>query len=192
MNEDHGYYVSKEMATGFITNQKKLCCYLGIGAMFLILAGIPYTLFQDNLVWRYLGMAICIFIGIISFVIGMFSEREEYNILKQEPLLFDSTYLKELTYEYHSKKKKYVMIAIPCTVLFVGGLLVLAFTKRGYLVLVEYHAFVFLALAIGILGFMYTLGAIETYELLVKNDAYSKGFFFKVRRNLRKKIQKMN
>lgn len=190
-NEERGYYVSKEMAKGFIANQKKLCCYIGVGTMFIVLAGIPYTMFHDNTVWRYLGMAICFVIGIISFVIGMFSERQEYNILTQEPLLFDYEYMKELTSEYNSRKKKYVIVSIPCTVLFIVCLLTFALTKKGYLLWSEYHALVFLGLAIGILGFMYSLGVIETYELLVKNDEYSKRFFFKLRRNIRKKVEKM-
>ena len=63
--------------------------------------------------WRYLGMAFCFVAGIIFFVVAIFSEKQEYNILRQEPLLFDYEYLKELKSEYVSKKKKYVIVAVP-------------------------------------------------------------------------------
>ena len=59
----------------------------------------------DNMTWRYLGMAFCFVAGIIFFVVAIFSEKQEYNILRQEPLLFDYEYLKELKSEYISKKK---------------------------------------------------------------------------------------
>lgn len=40
-------------------------------------------------------------------------------------------------------------------------------------------ALLLLNLAIGVLGFMYSPGVMETYELPVRNDEYSKRFFFK-------------
>lgn len=48
-----------------------------------------------------------------------------------------------------------------------------------------------LNLTIEILGFMYSPGVMETYELPVKNDEYSKRFFFKLRRKIRKKVKKI-
>lgn len=105
-SEERGYYVSKEMSIGFIANQKKLGLYLALGVMLCIFAGMPYTLFLDNMTWRYLGMAFCFVAGIIFFVVAIFSEKQEYNILRQEPLLFDYEYLKELKSEYVSKKEK--------------------------------------------------------------------------------------
>mgnify|MGYP001773686904 CR=1 FL=1 len=189
--DERGYYVSREMAKGFIANQKKLCSYIGIGFMAFVLSGIPYTVFDDNSTWRYLGMAICVVAGIISIVLGMFAEQQEYNILKQEPLLFDYEFMKELTSEYNSKKKKYIIVGIPSTVLFIAGLITFALTKRGFLLWSEYHSFVFLGLAIGILGFVYLFGVIETYELLVKNEQYSTSFFFKLKRKIKAKIDKM-
>ncbi len=190
-NEERGYYVSKEMSVGFIANQKKVGFYLAIGVMFCIFAGIPYTLFLDNMAWRYLGMTFCFVTGIIFFVVAIFSEKQEYNILKQEPLLFDYEYLKELKSEYSQKKKKYVIVSIPCTVLFIIGLIFFAFTVKDYISWTEYHSFAFFGLAVGMLGFMYSLSVIETYELLVKNDEYSKRFFFKLRRKIRNKVEKM-
>lgn len=127
-------------------------------------------------------------IGIIFFVVAFFSEKQEYNILRQEPLLFDYEYLKELKSEYGSKKKKYVIVAVLCTVLFIAGLIFFLFTTKGYLSLTEYHSFAFFGLAVGVLGFVYIINVIETYELLVKNEQYSTSFFFKLKRKIRKRL----
>lgn len=112
--------------------------------MSFALAGIPYTMFHDNTTWRYLGMAIFVVAGIISFVLGIFAEQQQYSILKNEPLLLDYEYKKELTSEYTLKKKGYISVAIPCTILFILGLIILVLTVRGYFAWSEYHSFVFL------------------------------------------------
>lgn len=187
-SEERGYYVSKEMSIGFIANQKKLGLYLALGVMLCIFAGMPYTLFLDNMTWRYLGMAFCFVAGIIFFVVAIFYEKQEYNILRQEPLLLDYEYLKELKSEYVSKKKKYVIVAVPCTVLFIAGLIFFLFTVKGYISWTEYHSFAFFGLAVGMLGFVYTINVMETYELLVKNEQYSTSFFFKLKRKIRKRL----
>lgn len=176
------------MSVGFIANQKKLGLYLALGVMLCIFAGIPYTLFLDNMTWRYLGMAFCFVAGIIFFVVAIFYEKQEYNILRQEPLLLDYEYLKELKSEYTSKKKKYVIVAVPCTVLFIAGLIFFLFTVKGYISWTEYHSFAFFGLAVGMLGFVYTINVMETYELLVKNEQYSTSFFFKLKRKIKKRL----
>ena len=188
--EERGFYVSREMATGYISNEKKVCRYIGLAFMFWALAGVPFTLLIVNSTWRYLGMAACVVIGIVFVVLGMFAEQEQYKILKQEPLLFDYEYLKELSNTYNSRKKKYVAVSIPCTTLFVVGILVIALTVRGHFTWTEYHSFVFLGFAIGLLGFVYSAGVMEAYELLVNNEQYSTRLLFKLRRKIKKRIDR--
>ena len=62
----------------------------------------------------------------------MFADQQQYNVLKNEPLIFDYEYMKELTSEYTSKKKNYISVAIPSTILFILGLLALILTVKGY------------------------------------------------------------
>ncbi|OUN71747.1 hypothetical protein B5G11_02150 [Drancourtella sp. An57] len=83
------------------------------------------------------------------------------------------------------------MVAIPCTILFVLGLLILALTTRGYFSWSEYHSFIFLGFGVGFLGFVYSAGVMEAYELLVNNAQYSTRFFFKPKRKLREKVDTM-
>lgn len=190
-SDERGYYVSREMAAGYLLNEKSVYRYTGITLMLWALAGVPYTLFPDNQTWRCLGMAVCIAAGVISLVLGMFAEQEQYKVLKQEPLLFDYGYLQELSGIYRARKKKYMAVAIPGTVLMVTGLLALGATAREYIAWSGYHSLAFLALGLGLLGFTYGVGMMEAYELLVQNERYTAGLFFKIRRKLREKIDRM-
>ena len=124
--DEKGYYVNREMAIGYIANEKRVCKYIGMAFMFWALSGIPYVMFQTDTTWRFLGIAVCVILGIVSTVLGMFTDQEQYKILKQEPLLFDYEYLKELSNEYLSIKNKCITIAIPCTTLFIAGILIFA------------------------------------------------------------------
>ncbi|MCI8559709.1 MAG: helix-turn-helix transcriptional regulator [Dorea sp.] len=188
---EKGYYVSKEMATAYIANQKKISSYIGIGFMFWAMAGIPYVMFTTNLTWRYLGMAVFTIIGIASFILGAFSEQEQYKILKEEPLIFDHKYLKELSDAYQAKKRIYVAMLIPSIILFITGILAISLTVKGKIIWSEYHSFVFLGFALGLFGFCYCAGVIDAYELLIKNEYYSSSMSFKIKRKIKNKINNL-
>lgn len=189
--DERGYYVSKEMAIGYITNQKKVSRYIGVGFMSWALAGIPFVMFMSNSTWRFLGMAIFVITGIVSFVLGAFSEQEQYKILKEEPLIFDYGYLKELSNEYRAKKKIYAVVYIPSIILFIIGIIAVSLTIKGQFVWSEYHSFVFFGFAIGLMGFCYCDGVIDAYELLIKNELHSARLLFKMKRKIKDKIAKL-
>ena len=79
-------------------------------------------------------------------------------------------------------------LAVPATILFILGILALAYTVRQDLPWSPYHALPFLALAAGLLGFVYTLSMLEAYELLVHNDQHTQTFLFRLRRKLQSKL----
>ena len=189
--DEHGYYVSKEMATGYLTNQRKVNRCIGFGFMFWAITGIPFVMFPFNQTLRFLGMEIFIVIGIVAFVVGAISEQEQYKILKEEPLIFDRGYLKDLSDEFHIKKKIYNAILIPSTVLFIVGIIAISFTMQGTVIWSEYHAFIFLGFAIGLFGFCYCAGIIDSYELLIKNEEYCKRLLFKIKRKVKDRIAKL-
>lgn len=92
--DEKDYYVSREMAVGYIANEKKTCKYFGAGFALFALAGIPYTVFQTATAWKVLGMSICILAGIIALVTSAFIPKDEYKVLRKEPLIFDYDFLK--------------------------------------------------------------------------------------------------
>lgn len=186
-SNEKGYYVSKELTTGYISNEKKVSFLISLSFMFLAFTGIPYIIFSHDKSISHLGMAICVVLGIEFMVLGMFAENEQYKILKQEPLLFDYEYLKTLRKEYDLKKRKYILIAIISTVLFILGLVSLGLTVGRWS---DYHSFVFLGFGIGLFGFAYSSNVMGAYELLVKNEQYSSSLLFKIKRKFRDKIDK--
>ena len=189
--EEKGYYVNREMAVGYIANEKKTSKFFGAGCALFALSGIPYIVFyRTPTMGLLLGMSCFILAGIIAIVVSMFASKDEYKVLKREPLLFDYDYLTGLTTEYLSRKKKYVIVAIVSTVLFIAALLVLAVTVRGIFPWTDYHVFVFLALAVGIFGIVFSAGTMGSYEILVHNDTHSNSVWFKVNRKVKSKIDK--
>ncbi|MDD6057381.1 MAG: helix-turn-helix transcriptional regulator [Clostridiales bacterium] len=188
--DEKGYYVSREMAVGYIANEKKTSQYFGAGCALFALAGVPYIVFQEAVAWKVLGMAVCVLAGMIAIVVSMFCSKDEYSILKKESLLFDYDFLKGLTAEYNSTKRKYRLVATICTVLFIAGLLALAVTDRGMIPWTEYHSLVFLGLSVGVFGVVYCAGVTEAYEILVHNESNTNRLWFRIKRKAKSKIDK--
>ncbi len=76
--DEKGYCVSREMAVGYIANEKKTCKYFGTGCALFALAGIPYIAFQRAPALELLlGTSVFILAGIISIVLSMFISKDE-------------------------------------------------------------------------------------------------------------------
>lgn len=186
--EEKGYYVSRETAAGYVANEKKTSKFFGIGCSMFALAGVPYVLFQTSPACKIFGVSVCVLAGIIFFVISMFSSSDEYNIIKRENLLFDYAFLKSITMEYRSVKKKYTLVLAVCTIIFISGILLLASTVKGIIPLTDYHALAFLLLAVGAFGFVYFSAVMEAYEVLIQNEKYTSGLWFKLKHKMRNEI----
>lgn len=186
--EDEGLYVSREMANGFLDNERKVSRYLGLGFLCAAWAGIPYVLFEADPPKRWLGIAIFGILGICMWVIGMFSDQEQYKKLREEPLIFDYAFLKEISAEYAIRKKKYRIVALPSTILFILGLLILIFTGQNVIPWSIYHIFIFLVWGVGLFGFVSSAAMMEAYELLTENEQFSKRFLFQLKRKIKAKL----
>ena len=79
----------------------------------------------------------------------------------------------------------------PSVVLFVSGLLALAAASRGMVPWTGYHALAFLVLAAGLWGSVWSLSAMDGYELLVENQRHCDVVWFKLRRRLRGKLESL-
>ena len=140
---------------------------------------------------RPLGMGLCVLLGICAAVAAMLSQREDYAVLRREPLLLDQAVLKELRDEYRALRGRYLLVAAPSVVLLVSGLLALAAASRGMVPWTGYHALAFLVLAAGLWGSVWSLSAMDGYELLVENQRHCAGVWFKLRRRLRGKLESL-
>lgn len=188
---DDGFYVSKEFGEGFLVNQKKMAKYLGLGFFLIALSVIPYFLFKQDPTLYLIPTIILATLGFGTCISAGFLEESQYKILKQEPLLFDDRYLKELTVRYEVAKKRYGIIMVFGICLFVAGILAFGM-ERKYMdssILETYYPVMICFIAVGICILTYTSAIIESYKLLAANEEYVNKLLFKLRRKAREKLE---
>lgn len=190
--KNSGYYVSQEFAQGYLAYEKRIAAYIAFGFGSLLLAGIPYVLMHGT--ERMIAMSFLIILGIMFFITGILKEEKHYDVLKKEPLIFDQTFIKNLTSEYAQVKKKYHILLSISLLLIALGVVPIVISIKGYGFEGEFqelHSLSFLLISIGFLGFIYIVSHMEAYELLIKNDEYSNKFIVKLKRKCKKKFEEM-
>ncbi|MDP7981093.1 helix-turn-helix domain-containing protein [Bacillus sp. WLY-B-L8] len=187
---EQGYYVSREMAEGYLLYEQKISKYIALGLSLFALSPIPYLIFkQDPAIYTFLIIIIAV-LGIGTIMAAVSIEDNSYKILKKEALIFDQNFLKELTERYKNIKKKYapVMIVGFCSIT-AGGIPFLLERKNitsGFLV--PYYPFCVALMAVGLYIFIRTVAILEAYKLLVENEEHSNRLVFKLRKKVRKKV----
>lgn len=187
-NQESGYYVSKEMAEGYLLSAHKVSKYMSLGFFMIALSFIPYFIFkQDPAIYIIPTILLAVF-GIGVFASVSFLEEYQYKALKTEPLLFDEKYLKELNTRYEGMKKRYVVINLVGSCLFVAGLLAFGIERKFITseFLVPYYPVCIGLIAIGIYMIIRTSTLLDAYKLLAKNEVHTNSFGFKFRRKVRK------
>ncbi|CAI6017706.1 hypothetical protein PAECIP112173_00127 [Paenibacillus sp. JJ-100] len=189
-DKESGYYVSKELAEGYLLSAHKVSKVTALGFFLIALSCIPYFIFKQDPAIYMIPTIILATLGIGMFVSVSFLEENQYKVLKAEPLLFDEKYLKELILRYENIKKRYVVINIVGLCLFVAGLLAFGIEKK-YIdsdFLVPYYPVCIGMIALGIYITVHTSALMDAYKLLAKNDIYTNSFGFKFRKKVRKKV----
>ncbi len=189
-DNEEGFYVSKEMAEGYLLHERKTSKYVAFGVSLLILATIPYFLFKQDPANYIIPVIIIAVIGVGGVVTGIILEEDRYKILKKEALLFDHNYLKELAARYENSKKRYaaVMIVAVCSIA-AGGIPFLLERKNitsGDFV--TYYPVCIPFIAIGVYILIRTVPILEAYKLLTQNEEYTNKLSFKLKRKMRKKV----
>ncbi|WP_410984588.1 helix-turn-helix domain-containing protein [Bacillus cereus] len=185
-----GYYVSREMAEGYLLYEQKISKYIALGFSLLILSTIPYLLFkQDPAIYTFLIIIIAV-LGIGTIVTAISIEDNKYKTLKKETLMFDQNFLKELAAKYTNIKKRYApVIVVGICSIAAGGIPFLLERKNitsG--VLVPYYPICVALIAVGIYIFIRIAAILEAYKLLVENEEHSNRLSFKLRKKVREKM----
>ncbi|WP_010094758.1 helix-turn-helix domain-containing protein [Ornithinibacillus scapharcae] len=189
-DNETGYYVSKEMAEGYLVTTHKSSKYIALGFFMIALSFIPYFIFKQNPAIYMIPTIIFATFGIGMFVSVSFFEEGKYKVLKKESLLFDRKYHTELTVRYEALKKRYGVINLVGVCLFVAGLLAFGIDRK-YITsefLEPYYPVCIGLIAIGIYLIIRTTTLLEAYKLLAKNEDYTNSLGFKMRRKVRKKV----
>ncbi|MGG0473524.1 helix-turn-helix transcriptional regulator [Priestia aryabhattai] len=190
---EKGYYVSKEMAEGFLAYQGKAYKYVSLGISLLILSSIPYWLFDQNKALSTFLIILIATFGIGIIVSTVFLGGHQYKVLSKEPLLLDHHYLKELSLKYIHTKKKYAVVMVLGVCLLAGGAMPFLFEKKGIVSgdLVPYYPFCLGMIAISSYILLQTLPILYSYMLLVNNEEYINRLSFKLLKKGKKKLEEM-
>src|SRR5699024_10514419 len=109
---------------------------------------------------------------------------------KQEHLMFDENYLKELKARYGKVKTKYAAFMLVGTCVFITGLLPLAFERKGITsgFFIKYYPISIALIAIGIFILTRISTILDAYKLLAKNEEHTNRIHFKVIKKIKEKM----
>ena len=123
VSTEKGYYVSKECAEGYILFHRKTTRKTAIGLAIMVLAGVPYFLFESN---QVLSITLACVVGVIglAFVLSMVMMDSPYRKVESERLLFDPVYFSQLNSAREEQKKKSLVFSIVAiSLLLLAGIL---------------------------------------------------------------------
>ncbi|MFE3574421.1 helix-turn-helix domain-containing protein [Lysinibacillus sp. NPDC059133] len=190
-DKESGYYVSKEMAEGFLLSGRKSAKYLSMGLFFVALAFIPYFIFKQDPSTYLIPTIIFATIGIGLLASTSFFEEDKYKVLKQEPLLFDEKYLQEINIRYERMKKKYAIFMVAGFGIFALGFIPIGFVRKKIIsddFLTPYYPICIGLIAVGIYIFTHLSNILDAYKLLARNEVHTNRFGFKFRKKVIKKF----
>ncbi|MET3726582.1 transcriptional regulator with XRE-family HTH domain [Fictibacillus halophilus] len=173
-SNENGYYVSKEMAEGYLLSQNKVSKYLALGFSLVIFSSIPYFLFKEEPITFTLLTILIAVLGIGTITAGIIKE-DRYSLLKKEMLIFDQHSLKDLKIRYEEIKKKYTAVMMIGICSIVGGAIFFLIVKKEWVevdVLIPYTPIVIALIGIGVYILVRTLSIIDAYRILVKNEEH--------------------
>ena len=192
--EEKGYYVSREMAEGYLVHEARIAKYVAGGIGMLVLSTLPYLMIKDSPTRWILLTVVIATIGIGTISIGGFLEEDRYRVLKKEILIFDQQYLKELKGRCSHSRKKYTALGMVSICTLVMGGIPFLIDKKGFIdsgVIVDYYPICVFFIAVGVYLLVYTASVWEGHELLIKNEEYTNRIGFKIVKRLKRKIDEL-
>ena len=168
--EEKGIYVSREMADGFLTYQKRKMMKVG-AAIGLLVGGVSLS-FWDAEMSMPLFMAVVIFGIVLLFSVKL--ADDPYRKLWKEPLLFDKAVKAELNAAY-AEKKKFLQLFNLIGIAFIAlGFLLFPLIASEELLFADTAAFAVGMIVAGVGTFLciYMSGLIRAYRLLIMNETY--------------------
>ena len=172
--QEQGFYASRECVQGYLQQEKRITLRIAVGTLLCILSGLPVLIYPQQEDVMSIFSMILIALG-IAVLVSLSFDKNEYKILKQEPLYFDHDHLQELKEENDGLQKKFKRLII-------GGLLliflscIIAIISEDVLHMEKapMDAGYLLLISIAVFLFIYAGCSMDTYELLVDNETYRK------------------
>lgn len=170
--DENGIYISREMAEGFLSYQKRKLQKTGI-AVGLFFGGLSIS-FWDAEISMVLLM-ICIIVGIVLLFSVKLAD-DPYHKIWTENLAFDKAVKSELISDYSDKKKTVHIINLVGIALIAVGFLLCPLIVPAEMYVVENIVFACGMILAGLGAFLcvYMSGIIRTYRILIMNEEYHK------------------
>ncbi|MCJ8007327.1 helix-turn-helix domain-containing protein [Lederbergia wuyishanensis] len=171
---EKGYYVSKEMAEGYLLSQRKMSKYFSMGFSLLTISTIPYFVFKQDPILYVVLISMIAVLGIGVITAG-FIEEDRYTTLKKEALIFDQQYLKELKVRYENIKRKFTALMVVGVCSIVAGGISFLLVKKEIVpsdVLMPYYPILIALIAVGVYILIRILAIVDAYRILVSNEEH--------------------
>lgn len=190
--DDKGYYVSQELAEGFLMNQRRWSRRFAAGVAVLLLAIGAYLRVEHEGANPLFLIGILVVGGCLTLR-GILSSDRKYDKFAKEPLLFDGAYLRSLSVTSEKMNRRYIPLFAGSFVVFMVSIWVLASDWAGLpkdftLGVPAYLDLTVIALAMSAAILFYAATMAESYGLLAKNEDHIRGFWFRLTRKSRQKM----
>ena len=183
--DEKGYYVSREMAVGYIANEKKTCKYFGAGfALFALSWNTLHRDFRQRLHGKCWVCPICILAGIMHLSHQHLSPKMNTKFWEKSRWFLIMIFKRSCKWIPVAKEKicdsgycqyrfVYRRVAVTC----VYGAWKYSVERLPCLCFFSFSSLEYLA-------WCFLLERWQLYEVLVHNDSYSNRFWFRLRRKV--------
>lgn len=172
--QEQGFYASRECVQGYLQQEKRITLRIAVGTLLCILSGLPVLIYPQQEDVMSIFSMILIALG-IAVLVSLSFDKNEYKILKQEPLYFDHDHLQELKEENDGLQKKFKRLIIAGLLLiFLSCIIAIISEDVLHMEKAPMDAGYLLLISIAVFLFIYAGCSMDTYELLVDNETYRK------------------
>ena len=172
--QEQGFYASRECVQGYLQQEKRITLRIAVGTLLCILSGLPVLIYPQQEDVMSIFSMILIALG-IAVLVSLSFDKNEYKILKQEPLYFYHDHLQELKEENDGLQKKFKRLIIAGLLLiFLSCIIAIISEDVLHMEKAPMDAGYLLLISIAVFLFIYAGCSMDTYELLVDNETYRK------------------
>ncbi|WP_141504446.1 helix-turn-helix domain-containing protein [Paenibacillus luteus] len=188
--KEHGYYVSQEMAEGYLSHQQKSSNRIATGVCLLIMAFLPYLMLRHEPVVYSVLIILLAAGGVVVLVSAILKDEERYHVLGKEALMLDQGYMKQLKERLNQLKSRYTLVIIVGAGMLAVGAIAFLLEEKGISegALVPYYPVCVVLIAMGTYIIIRTSTLWSSYSLLIYNEKYinrrNDGFWRKIKRKL--------
>lgn len=168
--DEKGIYVSREMAEGFLSYQKRKMVKIGV-AVSLLVGGLSLSFWDAEI--SMVLFTVLIIIGIVLLFSVKLADNP-YRKIWTENLSFDKTVKSELLSVYANKKKLMHIINLAGIAFITIGFLLCPMIVPAEMYVLDNIVFAFgmILAGIGVFLCVYMSGIVRAYRLLIINEEY--------------------